>query len=144
MRDMKRQRDSTSGPKRWHLVSWAVALVLPVSLIHAIWLRLEPRHEGKTLTEWLSQPWDERVSDEETVTALRAMDPSVLPTLLDWLLQRDSRMKRWIAMLAEKQSFFDLRLESADVPQVFRGSAIAMVTAGLMSIAFLGFSGLVK
>ena len=36
------------------------------------------------------------------------------------------------------------RLESADVPQVFRGSAIAMVTAGLMSIAFMGFSGLVK
>jgi electron transport complex protein RnfA len=36
------------------------------------------------------------------------------------------------------------RLESADVPQVFRGSAIAMVTAGLMSIAFMGFSGLAK
>ena len=36
------------------------------------------------------------------------------------------------------------RLESADVPQAFRGSAIAMVTAGLMSIAFMGFSGLVK
>ncbi|MDP1682922.1 MAG: electron transport complex subunit RsxA [Burkholderiales bacterium] len=36
------------------------------------------------------------------------------------------------------------RLEGADVPQPFRGTAIAMVTAGLMSIAFLGFSGLVK
>ena len=36
------------------------------------------------------------------------------------------------------------RLESADVPQVFRGSAIAMITAGLMSIAFMGFSGLAK
>ena len=36
------------------------------------------------------------------------------------------------------------RLESADVPQAFRGTAIAMVTAGLMSIAFMGFSGLVK
>ena len=36
------------------------------------------------------------------------------------------------------------RLESADVPQPFRGTAIAMVTAGLMSIAFLGFAGLVK
>jgi len=36
------------------------------------------------------------------------------------------------------------RLEGADVPQPFRGTAIAMVTAGLMSIAFLGFTGLVK
>ena len=36
------------------------------------------------------------------------------------------------------------RLESAEVPPVFRGSAIAMITAGLMSIAFMGFSGLAK
>ena len=36
------------------------------------------------------------------------------------------------------------RLESADVPAPFRGSAIAMITAGLMSIAFMGFSGLTK
>ena len=36
------------------------------------------------------------------------------------------------------------RLESADVPVVFRGTAIAMITAGLMSIAFMGFSGLAK
>ncbi|MDP2761317.1 MAG: electron transport complex subunit RsxA [Sideroxyarcus sp.] len=36
------------------------------------------------------------------------------------------------------------RLEGADVPVAFRGTAIAMVTAGLMSLAFMGFSGLVK
>jgi electron transport complex protein RnfA len=36
------------------------------------------------------------------------------------------------------------RLEGADVPTPFKGSAIAMVTAGLMSIASMGFSGLVK
>jgi electron transport complex protein RnfA len=36
------------------------------------------------------------------------------------------------------------RLEAADVPAPFRGSAIAMVTAGLMSLAFMGFSGMVK
>ena len=36
------------------------------------------------------------------------------------------------------------RLEAADVPVPFRGSAIAMITAGLMSLAFMGFSGLVK
>jgi Na+-translocating ferredoxin:NAD+ oxidoreductase subunit A len=36
------------------------------------------------------------------------------------------------------------RLASADVPVVFRGAAIGLITAGLMSLAFLGFTGLVK
>jgi electron transport complex protein RnfA len=36
------------------------------------------------------------------------------------------------------------RLEGADVPGIFKGSAIAMITAGLMSLTFMGFSGLVK
>lgn len=34
------------------------------------------------------------------------------------------------------------RLEVADVPAPFRGSSIALVTAGLMSLAFMGFVGL--
>jgi len=36
------------------------------------------------------------------------------------------------------------RLAVADVPRPFKGSAIAMITAGLMSLAFMGFAGLVK
>ena len=36
------------------------------------------------------------------------------------------------------------KLANADVPKAFQGSAIAMITAGLMSLAFLGFTGLVK
>jgi len=36
------------------------------------------------------------------------------------------------------------RLEGADVPVIFRGSAIAMITAGLMSLAFMGFSGMIR
>ncbi|HLA33441.1 MAG TPA: electron transport complex subunit RsxA [Rhodocyclaceae bacterium] len=36
------------------------------------------------------------------------------------------------------------RLDGADVPTPFRGTAIAMVTAGLMSLAFMGFAGLDK
>ena len=34
------------------------------------------------------------------------------------------------------------RLEGADVPLPFKGTAIAMITAGLMSLAFMGFAGL--
>jgi electron transport complex protein RnfA len=35
------------------------------------------------------------------------------------------------------------RVAVADVPVPFQGAAIALVTAGLMSLAFMGFSGLV-
>jgi electron transport complex protein RnfA len=36
------------------------------------------------------------------------------------------------------------RLDGADVPQPFRGTAIALVSAGIMSLAFMGFAGLDK
>jgi len=35
------------------------------------------------------------------------------------------------------------RLETADVPASWRGAPIALATAGLMSLAFMGFSGMV-
>ncbi len=34
------------------------------------------------------------------------------------------------------------RLEGADVPAAFRGAPIALITAGIMSLGFLGFGGL--
>lgn len=36
------------------------------------------------------------------------------------------------------------RLESSDIPRAFKGFPISLIIAGLMSVAFLGFSGLVK
>lgn len=36
------------------------------------------------------------------------------------------------------------RIAVADVPAPFQGAAISLITAGLMSLAFMGFSGLVK
>ncbi len=36
------------------------------------------------------------------------------------------------------------RLDGADIPAPFKGTPIAFMTAGLMSLAFMGFSGLVK
>jgi electron transport complex protein RnfA len=36
------------------------------------------------------------------------------------------------------------RIEGADVPVHFKGVSIALVTAGLMSLAFMGFAGLDK
>jgi electron transport complex protein RnfA len=36
------------------------------------------------------------------------------------------------------------RIAAADVPEAFQGASIALITAGLMSMAFMGFAGLVK
>ncbi len=36
------------------------------------------------------------------------------------------------------------RVDAADVPKPFQGNAIGLITAGLMSMAFMGFTGLVK
>jgi electron transport complex protein RnfA len=36
------------------------------------------------------------------------------------------------------------RLDAADIPVPFRGTAIALMTAGIMSLAFMGFSGMAR
>lgn len=36
------------------------------------------------------------------------------------------------------------RIEHADVPESLKGTGIALVTAGLLALAFMGFAGLVK
>ncbi len=36
------------------------------------------------------------------------------------------------------------RLESSDIPKAFKGFPISLIIAGFMSVAFMGFSGLVK
>ncbi len=36
------------------------------------------------------------------------------------------------------------RVDAADIPEPFEGNAVALITAGLMSLAFMGFSGLIK
>ncbi|MFQ5609038.1 MAG: electron transport complex subunit RsxA [Gammaproteobacteria bacterium] len=36
------------------------------------------------------------------------------------------------------------RLDAADVPAPFRGPAVALITAGMMSMAFIGFTGILR
>ena len=36
------------------------------------------------------------------------------------------------------------RIAVSDVPKPFKGNAIGMITAGLMALAFMGFTGLIK
>ena len=37
-----------------------------------------------------------------------------------------------------------VRVDAADVPEAFRGAPIALITAGLASLAFLGFAGVLR
>lgn len=36
------------------------------------------------------------------------------------------------------------RINAADVPEIFQGTSVALLTAGIMSLAFMGFAGLIK
>jgi len=36
------------------------------------------------------------------------------------------------------------RIETSPVPELFKGSPVSLITAGMMSLAFMGFAGLVK
>jgi len=36
------------------------------------------------------------------------------------------------------------RISVADVPEAFQGTSISLITAGIMSLAFMGFAGLIK
>ena len=49
----------------------------------------------------------------------------------------------WFAMALLIFAGIRERLDHAYPPKAFRGIALALVTAGLLSLAFMGFSGLV-
>ena len=37
-----------------------------------------------------------------------------------------------------------MNLEWADMPKAMRGAGITLITAGIMTLAFMGFSGMIK
>lgn len=48
------------------------------------------------------------------------------------------------ALMLAMLTAINTRLEMADIPAPFKGPSITLITLGLISMAFLGFSGLVK
>ena len=56
-----------------------------------------------------------------------------------WLCRRSGLFLVLVLFAAMRE-----RIGLSDVPKPFQGAAIGMITAGLMSLAFMGFSGLVK
>ena len=48
------------------------------------------------------------------------------------------------ALMLALLTAINTRLEMADVPAPLKGPSITLITLGLISMAFLGFSGLIK
>ena len=76
------------------------------------------------------------VQSPDDVSGIVVRDPDKVA----WLSQTTLSVDETLATVAAIRE----RLVVADVPAPFRGNAIALITAGLMSLAFMGFSGLVK
>ena len=67
-----------------------------------------------------------------------ALQTQVDVMLIDEVLSVGDKAFREKAAAAMRE-----RIAVADVPVPFKGAAVGMVTAGLMSLAFMGFAGLV-
>ena len=53
------------------------------------------------------------------------------------------KIKSTIALVMILFSAIRERLESSDIPESFKGVPIALITAGLLALAFLGLTGLI-
>ncbi len=89
----------------------------------------------------------------EILLPLAGINVTVLGTLLLNQQQNNNLFYSFIfglgsaigfALMLSLLTAINTRLEVADVPAPFKGLSIALITLGLISMAFLGFSGLVK
>jgi len=104
----------------WSDWSWkvrVVALALVASFLALVLYQREPRYEGVSLSEWLRISIDVNSAGDSTrdsksaSEALNAMAPEALPVLEDWLATRDSKVRKVLAALAEKQSLVRIDIE---------------------------------
>lgn len=92
-------------------------------------------------------------SSSEIFLPLAGVNVTVLGTLLLNQQQDNNLFYSFIfglgtaigfALMLAMLTAINTRLEMADVPAPFKGPSITLITLGLISMAFLGFSGLVK
>ena len=101
---------------------------------------LERGIRALTLFAFSSENWGR---PQEEVGALMKLFMGALDREVEELHRRGVRV-RFIGERARFSAGIRERIEGAEVPVPFRGVAIAMVTAGLMALAFMGFAGLDK
>ncbi len=107
----------------WSDWSWkvrVVALALVASLVTLIFYQREPRYEGEALSDWLItgingiSDGDPTYAQHRVSKALVAMSPQALPILMDWLETRDSKIRKVLTELLQKQSLVQIRIEEAE------------------------------
>ena len=106
--------------------------------------------------EWVNPIVDLLIPQRATLFGWCVLFPAVY-LLWRFCYEGKRRLWPWLALLAlplpllHTHSALALvlfagireRLELEDVPESFRGTPIALVTAGILAMAFMGFSGLV-
>ena len=116
-----------------------VMLIIMVVYGLKLWPKLWPRPLGK--------------NGAEMFLPLAGVNVTVLGTLLLNQQQDNNLFYSFIfglgtaigfALMLALLTAINTRLEMADVPAPFKGLSITLLTLGLISMAFLGFSGLVK
>lgn len=73
----------------------------------------EPRHEGKSLNEWLIFGVESEDAMMQASRAVQGMGTKAIPSLLTWIQSRDSKLKEKMNALLDKQSWTDFRFEDS-------------------------------
>jgi Na+-translocating ferredoxin:NAD+ oxidoreductase subunit A len=125
----------------WHLEYLRTPVLIAIVLIVVPLLDVSLRRRGTVLTR---QPGFALVMSTNTallgialITDLRAATLGVAV-----LLSIGAAVALALLLLAFAALYE--RLQHADVPAIFREAPLALVTAGIMALAFMGFSGLIQ
>lgn len=111
----------------------AVAVVPVVELIMRRDGRLQPQRPGFTLL----------VTTNSAVLGIALMVDARMQNIVD-AVSFSIAMAAALGFLMLAFAAMHDRLQHADVPSVFRDAPLALVSAGIMALAFMGFTGLIQ
>lgn len=111
----------------------AVAVVPLVELVLRRDGRLQPQRPGFTLL----------VTTNSAVLGIALMVVSRMQNIVD-AVAFSIAMAAALGFLMLAFAALHERLQHADVPSVFRDAPLALVSAGIMALAFMGFTGLIQ
>ncbi|WP_116808643.1 electron transport complex protein RnfA [Steroidobacter cummioxidans] len=111
----------------------AVAVVPVVELIMRRDGRLQPQRPGFTLL----------VTTNSAVLGIALMVDARMQNIVD-AVSFSVAMAVALGFLMLAFAAMHDRLQHADVPSVFRDAPLALVSAGIMALAFMGFTGLIQ
>jgi hypothetical protein len=114
----------TSRRRKWIGLA---AIIAAAAIAVALWQNLEPRHQGKTLTEWAEAYHAATASDDYTEwktkdvlaasNAIVQIGPRAAPWVMRWSRERRSPLVNWLNEQWNRLMPDDARWEPPDGPQ---------------------------